>query len=79
MNMRLKLSDLRSLIRETLSEYATVVVTASPGVDPTKHDDPPSLNLDKEAEKLHKGFYPYEIERGVPAPQPIIKSNKLGP
>ena len=81
--MRCRLSELRRLIRAALQEsgFSSGVAGPSPSgaVDPTQKDEQPSLGLDDAAEKLHVGFYPYEIERGVPAPPPIIKSNKLGP
>lgn len=47
--MRIRISELRRLIRQVLSESG---LTAT-AVDPTNLDTSP------------KGFYPYEIERGV--------------
>jgi hypothetical protein len=47
--MRIRISELRKLIRQVLSESG---LTAT-AVDPTNLDTSP------------KGFYPYEIERGV--------------
>lgn len=76
MLVKLTIRNLRRLI---LREFGAVGPSVSVAVDPTQKEDQPSLHLDDEAKKLQKGFYPYDIERGVPAPPPIIKSDKLGP
>lgn len=106
--MKIKLSELRKIVRSILVEDfggiagPTVSAAATPGKEekqqtgdetedgtetPEQKSEPESgnepgekpENFEQSAEKLHVGFYPYEIERGVPAPPPIISSNKLGP
>lgn len=63
--MRLTLRELRVIVRNSLTEFA-VGATVSISDDPTKIDPPPTLDLEKDVQRAHTGFYPYEIERGVP-------------
>lgn len=54
--IKMTLKNLRTLIKETLSEIGAV------GPAPSGAVDPGEATLDIDASELHRGFYDYELD-----------------